>query len=222
MLKLYGLDWSPYFARVAIVIAAKGLDVEVLPPPGGKASSPEFRKLSPLGKMPLLHTEDDRCLAESTVIIDYLEDRFPTPSLSPDNAFDRARMRFVGRYADLYLSPNLLPFFRQLMAGAADGGDNAQRLTALQDSLADLEAYIDDGSYLIGDRLSLADAALAPTAYYLAAVPPMYVDGDPLARAPKLARWWAFIQTEPVVQPVLARIDSMFRARMPATAAKGS
>jgi glutathione S-transferase len=213
LLKLYGADWSPYFARVRIVMAAKGLAVEALPPPGGKASSPEFRRLSALGKMPVLQTGEGHCLSESTVIMDYLEDRYPTPSLSPDSALDRARMRFVGRYSDLYLSPNLLPFFRQLMAGSADGGDNAGRLVALQDSLADLDSYLDDGPYLIGSALSLADAALAPVAYYLAVVPPMYVEGDPLVRAPRLSRWWKFIQAEPVVQPVLAGIDTMFRAR---------
>lgn len=213
-MKLYGVDWSPYFARVAIVIAAKGLAIETAPPPGGSATSDAFRKLSPLGKMPLLDIEDGTCLPESTVIMEYLEDRFPEPSLQPATAYDRARAQLIGRCADLYLAPSLLPFFRQLFAGTRDEAENPGRLVALQKSLADIEHYVDGGPYLIGDRLSLADAALAPSIYYVASVVPLYVDGDPLAATPKLGAWWKHVARDRFVGPVLQRMDVMFRASM--------
>jgi glutathione S-transferase len=94
---LYDLDHSPFAARVRIAIRAKNLDVALQAPPA------DYRRINPLGLVPSLVTEDGTTLIESEAIVEYLEDRFPTPALRPDGAKDRAFARIVARLCDLRL-----------------------------------------------------------------------------------------------------------------------
>lgn len=58
-----------------------------------------FSALSPLRRVPVL--ADDRVtLADSSVICQYLEDRYPFPRLFPEDVADRARARWLEEYAD--------------------------------------------------------------------------------------------------------------------------
>ena len=58
-----------------------------------------FSALSPLRRVPVL--ADDRVtLADSSVICQYLEDRYPFPRLYPEDVADRARARWLEEYAD--------------------------------------------------------------------------------------------------------------------------
>ena len=93
-MKLYQAVTSPFAVRVRIALYAKGVDMEFVVPPGGLGSD-EFRKITPLGKVPTLVCDDGSILAESAVINEYLEERVPEPSLFPAGAEERARARMV-------------------------------------------------------------------------------------------------------------------------------
>jgi glutathione S-transferase len=58
-----------------------------------------FTSLSPLRRVPVL-IDDRVTLADSTVICQYLEDRYPTPALYPADVTDRARARWLEEFAD--------------------------------------------------------------------------------------------------------------------------
>ncbi len=58
-----------------------------------------FTALSPLRRVPVL-IDDRVTLADSTVICQYLEDRYPAPALYPADVADRARARWLEEYAD--------------------------------------------------------------------------------------------------------------------------
>ena len=103
-MKLYDLALSPFAARVRLQVYAKGLAVERLEPPGGLASD-AYKKINPTGKVPALELEDGSVLPESSVIAEYLEDRFPEPSLRPADPATRARMRLLVHLCDLYVVP---------------------------------------------------------------------------------------------------------------------
>jgi len=213
-MKLYGALASPFVARVVMAARLKNLPLELAFPPGG-LKSPEFQQLSPLGKIPALE-HDGRCLVESGVILEYLEDVAPTPALLPREPYARAQVRTVARAVDLYLSPHVSTLLRQApgAAGAASAVDGfRQGLTAL-------EAFLVPGPWAVGASPSLADCTLLPTLQLATArVVPVHGLGDALGAAPKLAAWWAFVQQEPRCAALIAEIDVAMReflARMAA------
>jgi glutathione S-transferase len=80
---------SPYVRKVLVFLETKGIAYEIdpiAPFVGGEA----FAKLSPLKRVPVL-VDGDLVLTDSSVICQYLEDKFPRPSLYPRDIADRAR-----------------------------------------------------------------------------------------------------------------------------------
>lgn len=82
--------------RVRIALNFKGLDARHVPihltRGGGEQFTDEYHALNPLRLVPVL-TEDDLQLSQSLAIIEYLEERYPSPSLFPTSLDDRARVR---------------------------------------------------------------------------------------------------------------------------------
>lgn len=109
-MKLFYLDHSPFAARVRLAMLAKGLDIPLVPPPGG-ALTDTYRAYTPIGLVPALELDDGTVIAESQVIVDYLEDAFPDPPLRPAAARDRARAALLARVVDLYLAEPLKRLF---------------------------------------------------------------------------------------------------------------
>ena len=72
-MKLYGALASPYVARVLLFARLKGIDLPQAELPGGTPSSPDYKKFTPIGKIPSLEV-DGRCIPESETICEYLED----------------------------------------------------------------------------------------------------------------------------------------------------
>lgn len=62
---IYGSGASPFVQRVLMAARAKGHELALEPPPGGHMRSPEFRAISPMGRIPLLRLDDGRHLCES-------------------------------------------------------------------------------------------------------------------------------------------------------------
>ena len=97
-LTLLGAPLSPYVRKVMTVCALKGLTYQIDPfPPffGGE----RFTTVSPLRRIPVL-IDDIVTLSDSSVICQYLEDRYPTPSVYPADIGARAEARWLEEYAD--------------------------------------------------------------------------------------------------------------------------
>src|SRR5919201_4531678 len=100
MITLYDADRCPYCARVRIVLAEKGLEVEVVAIDLDDRPAWIYEK-NPLGRVPVLE-EDDFLLPESAVINEYLEERWPEPALWPADPGERALGRLlVHRFDEL-------------------------------------------------------------------------------------------------------------------------
>ena len=89
---------SPYVRKVLVVLDLKGIPYEIDPivPFFG---DDRFSQISPLRRIPVL-IDKDVTLADSSVICQYLEDRYPQPAVYPANIVDRARSRWLEEYAD--------------------------------------------------------------------------------------------------------------------------
>ncbi|MDG0991868.1 MAG: glutathione S-transferase family protein, partial [Luminiphilus sp.] len=119
MLKLYGFAVSNYFNMVRMTLAAKGLEYEVVKT--FPSQSPDWTSMSPMGKVPCLETEHG-FIAETQVIIEYLDEQYPDKPVLPEGSYAKARARQLMHSLELYLE---LPA-RRLFPGTLFGGRNEQ------------------------------------------------------------------------------------------------
>ena len=166
MMILYGSTMSPFVRKVAAYAAEKGIEID-LQAVGIGDPNPAFRAASPFGKMPAL-VDGDYGLADSSAIIHYLEAKFPEPALIPADPQERGRVVWFDEWADtLLFACGGKMFFNRIVAPRFLGreGDEAVAAAAECDELPPLldylEGVIPDSGYLVGDRLTLADIAVA-------------------------------------------------------------
>jgi len=96
--QIVGSYLSPYVRKVLVALALKGLPYEI-DPIVPFLGDERFSRLSPLRRIPVL-VDDRVTLADSSVICQYLEDRYPQPALYPADIVDRARARWLEEFAD--------------------------------------------------------------------------------------------------------------------------
>jgi glutathione S-transferase len=166
-LTVYGAPLSPFVRKLRLCLAEKGLDyqLEVVTP----FDQPEwYRELNPLGRIPAFR-DGDLTLADSSVICQYLEDKYPaSPLLYGRDAKQRAHIRWLEKYADYELAPlTTFTVFRNRILKPLMGKscDEAAIREALHDKLPAhfdyLEQTLGNASYFVGDTPSMADLAFA-------------------------------------------------------------
>lgn len=202
-MKLYNMDLSNFASKCRLAIYEKNAPVEIVPIPGNDLKSPAYLKIYPLGKTPALDTGGG-IIGESEVINEYLEEKFPAPPLLPGDPENRARVRGVGRFHDLYLEPPLRALFPQVAAKEKDQALIAGKMEEIRTRLDQLESMLSSGPYACGSAFTLADCALVPTMFFANLLLPMLGGPPPVDGRPKLAAWWAQAQTRAAVQKVLA------------------
>lgn len=207
-MKLYEVAMSPFAGRCRMVIYHKGIAdrFQFLPPPA-HPSSPEWRAINPIGKLPALDT-GDVILAESEVIVEYLDDKFPERSILPAGAEDRALARLLARICDLYVFPALSPLFGQWAAKPRDQAVVDEGITKLGEALDSLERFLPEGAgpYAVGGQLTTADCAIVNTFFYVTRLLQAFGVSGVIEARPKLARYWAEVQAEPMAARVLAEL----------------
>ncbi|HAZ94478.1 MAG TPA: hypothetical protein DCW94_02110 [Porticoccaceae bacterium] len=110
-MKLYTLDHSPYSTRVRAQVRHKGLPIDFVCP--RELRSEALKATFPLGQLPVLQLDDGELLAESTVILNYLEEMFPQNPLRGESALDKARANMFVRWSDTHLAPVITPMVRE-------------------------------------------------------------------------------------------------------------
>ena len=175
-MKLYGYFRSSASYRVRIALNLKGLDVEHVPvhlvKNGGEQFSAAFRALNPDALVPaLLDSDNDHeiALTQSLAIIEYLDEKYPTPALLPGNAAERAHVRSLALSIACEIHPlNNLRVLKYLSTtlGVSEEQKNAwyqhwciAGLTALEQKLARDKRT---GDFCFGDTPTLADCCLIP------------------------------------------------------------
>lgn len=169
-MKLYGYWRSSSAWRVRIALAWKGLSYENIPVhlvrDGGEHTKPEHLQRNPLGQVPVLELDDGRRLSQSVAIVEYLDERFPTPPLLPADAYDRAWTRQLVEDVNSGIQP--LQNLRVLQTLEAQGVDRAAwGQDAISRGLAALQAQARPraGRFLVGNTLTMADLFLVPQLY---------------------------------------------------------
>ena len=99
MITLYHAHHSTCSQKVRIVLHEKGLEFEAIQLELGKKDQlkPEYLALNPNGVVPTL-VDGDAVIIDSSVICEYLDERYPEPRLAPVDVVERAHMRAWMRY----------------------------------------------------------------------------------------------------------------------------
>jgi glutathione S-transferase len=163
-MKLYWHPFSVVPRRVRIALREKDLACEEIEVdlPGGALRQPEFRRLNPFGQVPVLE-DGGLVIAESIAILEYLEDRYPTPALRPADPAGRAIARRLMLWAGDYLMPAWKAWMQPRFSPAVSFDDPAvaRGRHDLAEHLDVLEARLRGQDWLAG-TYSLADVCYAP------------------------------------------------------------
>ncbi|WP_076070809.1 glutathione S-transferase family protein [Sphingomonas montana] len=163
---LYGSSFSPFVRKVLAFAAEKDVAID-LHRIGRASTDPAFREANPLGKMPALR-DGDYLLADSSAIVAYIEALHPEPALIPAEPRARGMALFWDEFGDAELFDAVRPmFFNRVVRPRFEGkpGDlaaaDASEADVLPGVLAYLEARIPESLFLVEDRITLADLAVA-------------------------------------------------------------
>jgi glutathione S-transferase len=181
MITLYDAARCPYCARARIALAEKGLEHEVIEVDLEQRPAWLYEK-NPTGRVPVIE-EDAWLLPESSVILEYLEERYPEPPLLPPDPADRALARvWIFRHDDF-----TRPYYalRRGEDGAAERFD--EQLATLDDALT-------RQPWLTGAEYGLADIAYVP--WVLRARDTL---GLSLEAFPALRSWLTRLEERPAV-----------------------
>jgi glutathione S-transferase len=191
VITLYDADRCPYCARVRIVLAEKGIEYETVAVDLDDRPAWIYEK-NPLGRVPVLE-EDTFLLAESAVIDEYLDERYPEPSLWPADPAERA----LGRMLVFRFDELSKPYYA--LRRGDDGA--AERLDA---ALGALAALLQRQQFLTGREFGLADVAYVP--WILRARDRMDVD---LERFPAVSEWVGRLEQRPSIAAELDVVSSL-------------
>jgi glutathione S-transferase len=197
MIRLYDYPDCPFCQKVRVVLAEKDLEYDTYPVDlrAGAQRTPEFLKLNPYGKVPVL-IDEETVVYDSTIINEYLEDEYPIPRLLPDDSAGRAKARLLEDYCDTSFIPSA--DFVMLQFTKPEAERDQERLKRyqleVQRGLARLEGLLEGKEYLVGS-FSLADIAFVPRVLIL---PQLGVEID--VRLRNVTAWIDRLRERPSVQ----------------------
>ena len=199
-LTFYAGSGSPYAWKVWLALEHKGIpyELKMLSFDKGDTKTPEFLAINPRAKVPAI-VEDGVAVSESSVIVEYLEDRYPWKPLLPKDAAGRATARRIAAEADNYLSETVEELFNLTLYAKKPAAVN--EISAAQEhalsEIAKLEKAL-SADYLIGE-ISIADFTAYPHVRLLQRVDERS-PGKGIARSllpPKVAAWVRRIEALP-------------------------
>ena len=212
MIKVHGVCASPFVRKVLLCLDIKGLEyqqIDVFP-----VNMPEsFKLLSPLLKIPALE-DGDLSIADSSVICQYLNDKYPNVNMLPESLEDQAKARWLERYADTKLAEVASGIFfeRKLKPLMGKVTDEEKVGVLINEKLPEqyqyLETQMPEQGFLFGEKLMVADIALV-THFINASYAAYNVDKS---LAPKFAAYLERVKALPVVKNRMEQDVAFFTA----------
>jgi glutathione S-transferase len=165
VLTIYGAPPSIHTRKVIVAALEKQIEYVsevVLPfdPPAG------WRELSPTGKIPAL-ADGEFHLADSSVIVAYLERKFPRNPLYPADSRAFAQALWFEEYGDSTIAPDIIAIFQQKIVNPMvheRPADDTIVFDCVQNQLPPKFDYLEGslrGDYFVGPAFSIADITLA-------------------------------------------------------------
>jgi glutathione S-transferase len=164
---VFGVALSPFVRKVRVALAEKQIPYDLVPVFGPQAP-PDWKTISPLGKIPGFK-DGERTLCDSSVICSYLERTHPAPALYPSDPYEHARALWIEEFADTALVEVIgQPIFFNMVVNPRFMGKEPDRARAdkafneqLPARLEYLESQIGPSGHFVGDGFTIADIAAA-------------------------------------------------------------
>jgi len=165
MLHLYEHPLSPYAQKIKIALHEKGLAFEASTPNLFGVPDDAFKQASPRLEVPTL-VDGDVVLFDSTIILEYLEERWPEPALLPRAPAERARARMLEDLCDTYFEA-ITWGLAEIRAFGRARGELAERLIGrakqqIEGLYGYLERQIGDAPFFDGEAFGRGDLSLVP------------------------------------------------------------
>lgn len=155
MLKLCGFAGSNYHNKVKLALLEKNIPFEEQLTWVGETD----QEATPLGKVPYLITEQGP-LCESSILLEYLEQQYPTPRLLPANAYAAAKIRELMQYLDLHLELEARKLYPEaFFGGKVSDGAKAAVEKQLSKNIAAFAKLAKFSPFVGGDTFTIADCA---------------------------------------------------------------
>ena len=164
MMVLYSGTTCPFSHRCRFVLFEKGMDFEVRDV--DLFDKPEdISLMNPYGQVPIL-VERDLILYESTIINEYIDERFPHPQLIPGDPVARARVRlFLFNFEkELFSHVSLI---EGCATDKATEASLAESRTQIRDRLTQLTPIFMKNKFMLGDEFTMLDVCIAPLLWRL-------------------------------------------------------
>jgi|SRR5271166_1542243 len=197
MLKLWEHPLSPYVQKIKIALYEKGIAFDAEIPNAFTGSTTDFAKVSPRLEVPSLEDED-LTIFDSTVILEYIEDKWPRPAMLPVSPADRARVRMIEEICDTYYEAvnwgvMEIKVFKRAAGSLADSM-LARAATQIAGVQARLDRELGDRQFFNGESFGWGDLSVYPyvnTSKFYGIAPPA---------GSKLAAWLERVSTRESVR----------------------
>ncbi len=159
MLTLHGSPISNYYNKAKLALLEKGVPFQEQPV-NFRTKDEALLSLSPLGKIPFLTTEQG-CIAESQVLLEYIEATHPQPPLLPKDPFAAAKVRELVTFLDWHLEMAARQLYGVAFFGApALSESNAARIRReVEEKIGGLKRILKLAPYAAGDTFTMADCS---------------------------------------------------------------
>jgi glutathione S-transferase len=162
-MKLISATPSPYARKVRIALAEKGIPFELVTEVPWNADTQTPRH-NPLEKLPILVLDDGSSVYESHFILEYLDRKYPTPSLTPGDDDDILAAKRLEVLGDGVCDALVLLFFERLRPAEHRSEPwMARQRRKMDGGVREMARSIGDRNWAIGDRFGLGDIAVGCT-----------------------------------------------------------
>lgn len=199
IMTLFSAPDEPQSHRVRIVLAEKGIDIEIIQVVPGKYPE-DLLDLNPYNSLPTL-IDRDLVLYDARIIIDYLDERFPHPPLMPVDPTQRAQFRLA-----LYRIERDWYGLCEKIEREQDARQQDRYKKELRDAIVQSADLFKLKPFFLSDELSVLDATIAPLLWRMRRYD---VDLPPEAQA--IAQYAARIFARPAFRRSLSDVEIEMR-----------
>lgn len=200
-MKLYSFTGACALApHIALEWAGADYELELIK--RSDTRSPDFLKLNPVGKVPVLVTDDDRVLTEVPAVLLWIAEHWPQAGLGGEDSEDgRYAMRKWLAEFNGDIHPAFTPYFLTFRYADDKEAQKEVKAKAAEEvgfQLAIVEEHLNGRDWVLGDRRSVLDAYLFVFCLWAGFLP------KPLKEYPNLAAFAGRMKADPGVQAAMS------------------